>query len=284
METERVLITHKNCQDGTGCVLVSHYYDYKNNLKPRKIIYCQYGKYLQVPDVVNKDVIIADFSFDRETMKQMKKDAKSLIVLDHHASAEKELEGLNFCIFDMEESGATLLWKYLFPDKDVADLFKYIKDRDIWRWELPNSKEVSAGLSLLSGDINAQSKYTFDVTGLIEKGKTVLEYQDQQVSKILKIKKYLPRMIINGYNVICINTTTLISEIGNALSIDEPFVAMYFDTDKARVYALRSNAENKDYVDVSIIAKLYGGGGHKHAAGFSTNLPTIVPLVKTKEG
>jgi len=44
----------------------------------------------------------------------------------------------------------------------------------------------------------------------------------------------------------------------------EPFAACYMDTPEGRVYSLRSS---DDGLDVGEIAKKFGGGGHKHAAG-----------------
>jgi len=41
----------------------------------------------------------------------------------------------------------------------------------------------------------------------------------------------------------------------------------YFDLPGKRIYSLRSRQGSE--VDVSEIAKRHGGGGHKHAAGFS---------------
>ena len=53
----------------------------------------------------------------------------------------------------------------------------------------------------------------------------------------------------------------------------EPFAACYWDTPEGRVFSLRSSS---DGVDVSEIAKQFGGGGHKNAAGFK-----IAPEDKT---
>ena len=41
----------------------------------------------QDPDVKDKNVVILDFSFDNKTTKNLIKEAKSLIVIDHHKSA-----------------------------------------------------------------------------------------------------------------------------------------------------------------------------------------------------
>jgi oligoribonuclease NrnB/cAMP/cGMP phosphodiesterase (DHH superfamily) len=71
-----------------------------------------------------------------------------------------------------------------------------------------------------------------------------------------------------------LNCTGEISEIGNTLALTYPCVAMWFETETGEiVYSLRSSAENPDHVDVSVIAKCFGGGGHKHAAGFKVLRP-----------
>ena len=72
-----------------------------------------------------------------------------------------------------------------------------------------------------------------------------------------------------------INCSNLISEIGNVLSKRYPFVVMYFDTPSIRKFELRSSS-----VDVSEIAKLHGGGGHKFAAGF--RVKKSISLLKEK--
>lgn len=48
---------------------------------------------------------------------------------------------------------------------------------------------------------------------------------------------------------------------------ESPFAVAYFDLPGKRVYSLRSRSGSD--VDVSEIAVRHGGGGHKHAAGFS---------------
>jgi nanoRNase/pAp phosphatase (c-di-AMP/oligoRNAs hydrolase) len=56
------------------------------------------------------------------------------------------------------------------------------------------------------------------------------------------------------------------SDAGNLLAQDEPFAVCYWDDREKRVFSLRSVAQG---VDVSEIARAFGGGGHRQAAGFS---------------
>jgi len=73
-------------------------------------------------------------------------------------------------------------------------------------------------------------------------------------------------MEIGGHCVPVANLPyTLVSDAGHLLAKGAPFAACYWDTPEGRVFSLRSTDEG---LDVSAIAKQYGGGGHIHASGF----------------
>jgi len=204
----------------------------------------------------------------------MYNDANSLIVIDHHESAKNNLEGLDFCKFDMSKSGAVLLWEYLFPNVEVPILLKYIQDRDLWNWELKDSREVSAGLQLIPyTDYSEYNKYLNNVEPLKLKGSAILEYQNKIIGGIERSIDYLPLVRLTNCDtrLPLLNTTTLISEIGNMLSITFGGAVMYFDKGDKRIFSLRSNGE----IDVSKIAEAYNGGGHKAAAGFSIDFKDL---------
>jgi nanoRNase/pAp phosphatase (c-di-AMP/oligoRNAs hydrolase) len=76
------------------------------------------------------------------------------------------------------------------------------------------------------------------------------------------------RMVIGGVNVpVCNAPYSMASDTGNLLSKGEPFAATYTDLgDGRRSFSLRSSDEG---ADVSVVAKKYGGGGHRNAAGFT---------------
>jgi nanoRNase/pAp phosphatase (c-di-AMP/oligoRNAs hydrolase) len=73
-------------------------------------------------------------------------------------------------------------------------------------------------------------------------------------------------MQMDGHTIRAVNATVLFSEIAGELAKGMPFGACYFDRfDGKRQWSLRSDEQG---VDVSLIAKAHGGGGHAHAAGF----------------
>ena len=92
----------------------------------------------------------------------MIKDANDLLVIDHHKSAMVELHDISNAIFDMSKSGATLAWEFFHPGKEAPKFIQYITDRDLWKWELPYSKEFSAAFDMVPFDFEEFEKFEDD--------------------------------------------------------------------------------------------------------------------------
>ena len=87
-----------------------------------------------------------DFSYQRNQILELRK-TNRVVVIDHHKTAQADLEGLDDCVFDMEHSGAVLAWQYFHKAK-VPEILLYVEDRDLWNWELPDSRAISAWLNV----------------------------------------------------------------------------------------------------------------------------------------
>lgn len=75
---------------------------------------------------------------------------------------------------------------------------------------------------------------------------------------------------IGGYKVPVANIPyTLAREIGNVMAVGQPFAATYYDGRALRHFGLWSTDAG---VDVSQVARSYGGGGSEHVAGFVVEL------------
>ena len=98
-----------------------------------------------------------------------------------------------------------------------------------------------------------------------KKGSYILAYSKTVVKKVADRATL---RICDGKKVYIVNSSHWMSEIGSRLSTDCDYaVIWYYDHDRQEYrVSLRSFHED---VDVSEIAKKYGGGGHKKAAGFS---------------
>jgi len=238
-----------------------------------------YGELENIPDVTGKNVYILDFSFPRAVLLKIKELAKSLVVIDHHKTASEDLFGLDFCIFDMQHSGASLTHKYFFPDEEPHWMVGYVEDRDLWKFELPKSVEINAAIASYPLDFEVWDALwrTKSLGELAQEGSAILRYQHQVVGKAVSNAQ---EVIIRGHKVLIANSSVLHSEVANILSQDRPFGVVWSQQADGRYrYSLRNKPGSE--FDVSSVAKLYGGGGHKHAAGFVTNSTIHFSPLKT---
>lgn len=265
-----IVIYHKNCADGFGAAWSA----WKKFGNEADYLPLQHGD--PTPDVKNKHVYILDFSFNKEIIQNMIEVSKSFLLLDHHASALKELEGLSssHIFLNMKKSGAMLAWEYFNPGKTPPLLIQYIQDRDLWQWELPHSKEISAALELEERSFENFDKLTDNIfTDLKKKGKSILEYKDSLVKRVVD-KAQTRVLTFEGKELLValVNSCLFQSEVGNVLSSGFYDLGMiyYFDHEKKQyIISIRSSTDN---VDCSLIAKSFGGGGHPRASGFSLDL------------
>jgi uncharacterized protein len=260
MTSNNVVLYHDNCNDGFCAAYVFWKWVDKN----ATFIPVSYGN--APPDNLDsKKIYILDFSYSREILEDIKQRAESLLVIDHHKTAQKELEGLDYCIFDINKSGASLTWDYLTGKSPFPALVLYTEDRDLWRWELPYSKEVNAALFVEPKDFNVWDN--LDINDLVKDGSIILKYQNVLVENRVAQARWI---MFENYKVPFVNCTEeLISETLNVLAKNSPFaIGFFIRNDGNIVYSLRSDENG---IDVSEIAKKYGGGGHKHAAGYISN-------------
>lgn len=233
----------------------------------------QYGEpFPELPESV-EELFIVDFSYDRDLCIALA-DKYKLLILDHHKTAQTALQDLPFARFDMSKSGAILAWEHFFgPDTDyfepIPSILQYVQDRDLWRFNLPYSEEVNLYISTLQKDFSAWDAFNLDEA--IASGIAIKRFRDSQVAKAIKSNVRFED--VAGYRVPVLNLTENVSEVGNELCKQFPeaaFSISYSDRrDGLRSYSLRSIGE----FDVSAIAKQFGGGGHRNAAGFTTPMP-----------
>jgi oligoribonuclease NrnB/cAMP/cGMP phosphodiesterase (DHH superfamily) len=255
------VIYHGGCTDGFGAAFSA----WKCLGNRAEYHSCKHGE--PPPDVLGKNVVILDFSYDNATTKRMISEAASLLVIDHHKSAMVELHDVSNTHFDMNHSGARLSWDFFHPGHPPPKLINYIEDRDLWKWELPYSKEFSAAFDMVPFTFEDFEKYEDDSVfdDAVKRGSYILAYSKTVIKKVCE--KAAQRRY-QGMEVMVVNSSHWMSEIGNRLSHDCDFaVIWYYDHEDRKIkVSLRAFHDN---VDVSEISKRFGGGGHKKAAGFA---------------
>lgn len=262
-------IYHANCADGFGAALAV-WMRFGNSVE---FIPASYGE--NPPNCADHDVLLVDFSYKLPALEMILEQAKSVTILDHHKTAEADIQPLLDAErihgeFDMDRSGAAMTWDWCFPDEDRPRLIEYIQDRDLWQFNLEGTREITAVLFSYDQDFDIwkgimSALEDDEVLGnVLHTGRALRRKHMKDVKQAIDATKR--RMLICGYSVPVANVPyTYASDAGNIMSEGELFAACYFDTPDGRKFSLRSKDTG---MDVSEIAKRFGGGGHARAAGF----------------
>lgn len=223
----------------------------------------------ELPDVADKIVYMLDFSASRAAIADIHRLAKRFVILDHHKSAEAELEGLPYAHFNMKKSGAGMTWDYFFPDDSRPWLVDYVEDRDLWKFRMPNSRPINAWVST--------AKQTFEdwdtlcaegPKKALAHGQAVELFIERYIREMRSQVQYMP---FAGHDDIpVVNAPYInISELVGSMAEDVPdaFAVGWFQRGDGQIqYSLRSRGK----FDVSELAQRFGGGGHAQSAGFTT--------------
>jgi oligoribonuclease NrnB/cAMP/cGMP phosphodiesterase (DHH superfamily) len=220
------------------------------------------------PDVAGRDVVIVDFSYRRAIMEAMSLEAKSLLVLDHHKSAQADLAGLSFAIFDMERSGAGMAWDWFHPGQPRPALINLVEDVDLWRHVLQGSREFQLRLEMEPMNfanwerVAGMSEQQLAV--FIAEGTLLKRAFDGEVAVLLE-DHY--SVTLAGEAGLAVNASSRYSsELGHHLAaMSGSFGMIWRQLDGVLKISLRSCG---DY-DVSLLAAKFGGGGHRNAASFT---------------
>ena len=229
-----VCIYHDHCLDGIAAAWVV-WRHFKNLGLEITLIPGVYNKPLP-EGLAGKTVFVVDFSFDREKTEWLIENT-NLVLLDHHKSAKKALQGL--CEVDLTYSGAMLAWRYFNPNTPAPEGIRYVEDNDLWKFTYPSTKAwVCAAFSYpLTVDV-FDSLVNRDPLDMVAEGETLLRKQRQDVKRVMDNTR---TMIVFGMEVPVINANIMFS----------------FRSKKGTGYP------------VNEIAEYFGGGGHGEAASFT---------------
>jgi oligoribonuclease NrnB/cAMP/cGMP phosphodiesterase (DHH superfamily) len=280
-----LIIFHKSCPDGWAAAFIA-----KKRYPEAELLAQDHGLNPPYAEVEGKDVLVLDFSWrTRDENIRLSKLADSFHIIDHHKTAQEVLRGLDFATFDMNRSGAGLTWDYLFgtsgalgsKEWNPADPFKtltaqprpwwvnYVEDRDLWNKKLICTEEVNAYIMTLPFTFEAWQeleKITWEEAA--RRGAGALAHVEHYVREGIKQAQ---KGTLNGHPALIVNALYMnISELAGELSKQSDGIGIgYFERGDGKMqFSLRSRND----LDVSEIAKSFGGGGHKNAAGFQMSV------------
>lgn len=280
---------HNQCPDGWCAAWIAKQKYPEAELRPLNHGLSDEQIDVLIAEATHKDVLMLDYSLrTRENNNRLAIVAKSFRILDHHKTAQAVLNGASYAVFDMERSGAGLAWDYLFgrDSVDVGSRIKeakgfidlgwsprpwvvdYVEARDLWKWDRqPKSREVCAFLGTMPFVKEAWDALLFlDVGYAAEAGGHVLANIQNYVDLTTQNVEY---GTLFGHKVGVLNVTYVnTSEIGNKIAKTADFSLAWFERKSVYSFSLRSEGS----FDVSEIAKKFGGGGHRNAAGFQLSI------------
>jgi len=286
-----LIVYHDNCADGFGAAwaaykkfgsdgaeyLPMNYNDSRVSIEAGGLMF---------PAILDdRDVYILDFSFSHEVMAAINdvciESEKTMFVRDHHKT-HFEQHGLdptkyhadngdNYdLILDPDKSGCVLAWELFHPGTATPYILHLIQDRDLWRWKLPQTRNFATGLRSQSFSFDLFEYAETEWPTICSRGEAMNELFDQQLVDITKravpVTLQAGVVFFQGLSTNC--TPQFASEAGNTLAKQSGTFGMTWVVgENGNIFvSLRSIG---DY-DVSTIAKAYGGGGHRNAAGFKT--------------
>lgn len=306
MPQKPLCIYHGNCDDGFAAAWVV-----RKALGPANVEFYPGVYQKPPPEHAGRDVIFVDFSYKRPVLDQMARSAKSILILDHHKTALEDLADLPApfdyptwktagmgmaALFDMDRSGAGLAWDYFFSRQPRPAFINYVEDRDLWRKSLPCGDEFTIALRSYPQDFEVWDDLikNWSVNHLIEEGRAIQRYYRLRVEELKRsaypaflqpmasAEKFDPAAhpMLQPSPARCWIANApyfAASEVAGELCERDGahFGACYFEAEAGRwQYSLRSRGN----FDVSAIARSFGGGGHKNAAGFSVDRPAHVAV------
>ncbi len=293
-----IIVYHEYCSDGTASAWIV-----KRHNPYAKLVNCKAGQdpNLSIDDINSKKIIFVDICPSVNFINTYSQIVNKIVILDHHISAYRNIENLEnkpenlFTVFDMNKSGCMITWDYFNSQLIRPWFINYIGDRDLWKWELPNSKNINTalfedkhitfnGLTTLYEKYICTEQINYVMEQMNERGAQINQFRNQLIEKETKKAIHCTFQFNDRvFNVwLYSGPEDLRSDIGNALmQINfkdglRPDFAVNWRYDVVTNEFWLSMRGEEWSPDLSVICKEYNGGGHPKASGCS--LPASIPL------
>ncbi|MHC5067179.1 MAG: hypothetical protein ACYTF0_01190 [Planctomycetota bacterium] len=266
-------IFHRNCLDGRSAAAVV----LRKEGRSVEFLPMTYGND-RPPPVYGRRVYILDCAYPIEIMRELEREAAELIWLDHHATNVDMHATLGFGTLDQSECGASLAWLHCYPDEPLPDVLRYVRDKDLWQWKLPHSREIAAGLESRFTDQNFAGLLDVNLDKMRRRGEPILIERRKQVRTIAsKGRASRDPYGQRERKAWVVNSLDHISDVGEHACQRRKdggkgcdlLIAFAMRRDGRWIHSLRSN----DSIDCERIAQARGGGGHPNAASYTADTP-----------
>jgi oligoribonuclease NrnB/cAMP/cGMP phosphodiesterase (DHH superfamily) len=278
---QTVILYHGKCADGFG----SAYAVWKKFGDTVEYIPVKHGGPLP-EKMEGRDIYLIDFCFPEEEMARLAHTARSITVLDHHEGVRKVAESFPG-VFDANRSGASIAWNYFHPDTPMPRLLAYVEDGDLYRYALPETRDVFSYLTVLPYEFPVWDNLAHTLeddsrrSAFLQKAENYTEYFKLLADLCVDGAK---KVLFEGYECMFANShpsMTMKSYVGHQLSTKFPPFALIVT---AHPTGFGVSIRGDGSVDVSKIAEKYGGSGHPNSSGFFIEAGSPLPWKEIIEG
>jgi oligoribonuclease NrnB/cAMP/cGMP phosphodiesterase (DHH superfamily) len=286
-----IVVYHSNCTDGISAAWCMH------KALGDSAEYIP-GVHQRAPnfDPEGKIIYLVDFCYPPEVMRSLiERGAKKIILIDHHQRPVDAIRN-NKTLMETGKievhhgnylnSGAVLAFFYVKFDMPGADVFgdqilpvffKFVEDRDLWKWEYSITRPILEVFRMEHPTIERVDEFVElcedddEIKTIIEQGNMLIKVYETDKEQLLRHARR-PVKIFNQKLEMVNCPPKFSSDIGHILAQENKIGITYCDGKDHRIFSLRGDGS----VNLAKLAERYGGGGHHNAAGFT--VPRNHPL------
>lgn len=291
-----LIATHDKCLDGSVAAWVASKACREESYRAEAFDYTEEAVNILKTIWATREydrLLIVDYSVKLDVLYDLEDSHPEgeIVIIDHHKTAFENLLNISpeqnaravtkvsntDVILDMTKSGCLLAWEYFYGTRLPPDIVVYVNDHDLWRYENKYTKPIIAylkayfhdGMSISDVDmIDDRFYHPGKVRELVNKGEKLIKNQEEILNTLAEAATPVYINGIKGYAVTSANPN-LTSELGHTISNKYKTFAMIISFDSSTQLAKFSLRCDKEFnIDCSHLAKQYGGGGHRGAAGF----------------
>ncbi len=251
--------------------------------------------------IANERVWVVDFSMPTvELWYGLLSVTADIVWIDYHGTAIEKAKEVIWPLtgppvgirIEGEQSGCELVWEYgeecnwIDVTRQKPETVRFIGDRDVWAWKFGiSTAEFHAGLgvedtnpesSLWKELLDGNKSDRINTVGKVrDNGRVILKFKEEMFMELQRKAGFDATLVgFEGMKVRAVNACGVGSEgflgegwqTGGMLTGYDVLMPFYWDGRQwvVSMYSPRGG------LNVAVIAKQRGGGGHTHASGFST--------------
>ena len=271
--TKTLVFYHGKDFDGLCSGAVVKFFIPSAELRP-----INYGNEFPMEECWGNIVYMCDYSLQPfERMIELAK-TSTLCWIDHHLSAKLDYEKQGRIIVGLREIGTAaceLTWNYFTKQREKPPAGIHLLSR-YDTWDLDEAVlQFQYGMRAIQPPILDANHPVWreiifsnlDILEVMNEGRTILRYKAYEDARTMQNSFVID---FDGLRTLCVNVGFTTSQMFEPIyNPDEHDLMLAFALTKRGLWTV-SLRSTKDHIDCSIIAKKYGGGGHKQAAGFQT--------------